>query len=459
MYNNRSPWIHQLNKNRVSVALHGDLTTDIAIVGGGIAGIATAFFCLKYTNKKVTLIEGGRLAHGATGHNGGQLTTYFERPLTELVEEFGSILATEGQRSVDSAWDLLDEMYKDAHLTIPLAKFIGHAGIATFPRVLLHLEEAKIRKEYGLIQEEFLISKDATFLSQIPKHFDDLYSIVPQEKILERLEVDDNRFVACMSAPKGCMNSALFCERIVEYLQQTYPKRFSFYEHTFVRKVVLKDAEALLDVGNAVVTTGTVVLCTNGFENFTIINSSGLEINSRFHHSVFGLVGYLSAYLTDSTKAPTALSYIISPDLTINNPYFYVTRRQFDVSRGESMNLVSIGGGSVYMLEDSAMYKKDFDYVHDAEEEIEEFVRTVFDPSGEETREYHFRWHGLMGFTQNGVRLIGVDPRHNSLFYNLGCNGVGLMPSIFGGRRIARILSGEKVEDSIFDPIHMEKNK
>ena len=50
------------------------------------------------------------------------------------------------------------------------------------------------------------------------------------------------------------------------------------------------------------------------------------------------------------------------------------------------------------------------------------------------------------------VRVVGAHPRHPSLLYNLGCNGVGFLPSIVGGERIAGILAGERLGPSIFDP-------
>ena len=37
MKKNRSPWLHQLRQDRARKTLTTDLTTDIAIVGGGIA--------------------------------------------------------------------------------------------------------------------------------------------------------------------------------------------------------------------------------------------------------------------------------------------------------------------------------------------------------------------------------------------------------------------------------------
>ena len=61
--------------------LEQDTTADVAVVGAGIAGVATAFFILRDTRNDVLLLERDRVARGATGRNAGQLTTYFERPL------------------------------------------------------------------------------------------------------------------------------------------------------------------------------------------------------------------------------------------------------------------------------------------------------------------------------------------------------------------------------------------
>ena len=56
------------------------------------------------------------------------------------------------------------------------------------------------------------------------------------------------------------------------------------------------------------------------------------------------------------------------------------------------------------------------------------------------------------GFVDGRVRVIGAHPRRPSLLYNLGCNGVGFLPSIHGGRQIARLIAGERLPPSIFDP-------
>jgi glycine/D-amino acid oxidase-like deaminating enzyme len=57
-----------------------------------------------------------------------------------------------------------------------------------------------------------------------------------------------------------------------------------------------------------------------------------------------------------------------------------------------------------------------------------------------------------MAYTPGQVRLIGPEPKNPTLLYNLGCNGVGFLPSIYGGKRLARLIAGERLAPSLFDP-------
>jgi glycine/D-amino acid oxidase-like deaminating enzyme len=57
-----------------------------------------------------------------------------------------------------------------------------------------------------------------------------------------------------------------------------------------------------------------------------------------------------------------------------------------------------------------------------------------------------------MGYNDCGIRVVGAHTRHPRLLYNLGCNGVGFLPSIHGGKRIGDLLAGRHVPGSVFDP-------
>jgi len=454
MIPNHSPWIKQLKRTRPVVPLDKDVSSDVVIVGGGIAGVTTAFFALRNTDKTVILVEATKIAHGATGHNAGQIASYFERPLSDLVEEFGAQLAIDGQRSVESAWILLDQIVSEAKLQTPLYRFTGYAGLSRFDQVLLHLKNSRYSVENRLIPESIILADHWDRIVDIPKEFKDLYSLAPQKDLLQLLETNNPDYIACLSYQKGCMNSALFSEELIGYLIATYTDRFSFYEGSPVTTIRLKDSKASLEVLAYVIEAERVVLCTNGFENFSILNEKGAEIDTKFHHSVSGRIGYMSGYVEPLNNPPVAISYFPETDRSSSDPtgesYFYLTRRPHEHDGKDSYNLVCTGGPEK-VLPNGAEYSGNDSYSEDARNVIDEFLRSNYNKHPGET-EYSFCWHGLMGYTPNGIRRIGPEPCNPVLLYNLGCNGVGILPSIFGGMRISRFLNNEHVEQSIFDP-------
>lgn len=456
MKSNHSPWLYQLRQDRESKKLTQDIETDVLIIGAGIAGVSTAFFVLKHTDKRVTLVDRFKLAHGATGHNAGQITSYFERGFASIAEEFGLPMAAEGQQGVEDAWGLLDEMYTEAGLNIPVSRFVGHAGLSTVEQVNFHLKNNYMRKRAGLNIETIRIAEDAPFAPEISGQYAGLYTFVPHKEILDVLETESTEYVASLSYQKGCANSALLCQEVVGFLMTKYAERFSFYEHTPIEKVILKPTGALIDAGDHEMMAGHVVLCTNGFAGVTIINEGGLSINAKFHHLVHGTVGYMSGYLETMNKPPIAVSYfpqlpaMTEYDEESGDPYYYLTRRQYEYEGTRDVNLISIGGPEL-RLEDASVYGSDNEYPDDIIGTIDAFVKKTYDTDPNKKIDYVFTWHGLMGYTRNGIRLIGIEPANPVLMYNLGCNGVGILPSIYGAKRIAQLLAGETLGPSIFD--------
>lgn len=453
MNENKSPWLHNLEIKRQITSINKDEKTEIVIVGAGIAGVSTAFFILKNTNKKVLLLEANKVAHGATGHNGGHIVSYFEKQFYSLVNDFGLKMATEGQKAIEDAWELLDEMYSDAELTIHLSRFVGFTGIVSFSHFLEAIENNQCRKQGGLRLEKLSVSEEASFLDKIQPEFKDLYEIVPKKVILEALETEDERYVAMLSFQKGVANSALLCNQVVDFLLKKYEDRFSIFENTPVEKVVIKKDTVILDAISHTVEAQKIVLCTNGFEQLKIFSEDGLDVNRYFHEQVEGYVGYMSGYLEKMNKQPTALSYIDDESVSLSNKdlhYFYLTRRPFEYEKGVDHNLISLGGPGNFVTEDF-VYDRNSRFPEKYANEIDLFMENTYKLSPNKKTDKVFTWHGLMGFTKNMVRLIGESKKHNRLIYNLGCNGVGLLPSIYGGWKVAEIINGKKFSQSIFD--------
>ena len=440
-----------MNHERKAISLSQDIDTDVVIVGAGIAGISTAFFLLKHTNKRVVLLDKSKLAHGATGHNAGQVVGAFERPLEELVGEFGFEKVKEALHDLHSAWRLIDEMYTEANLNILFSRTTRCRGFSNSHQVLLALKDLEIEVLSGLPQNEFLISDSAPFLEVIPSTMKHLYKLVPHEEVLKKLDTEDIEFHAAVSDQAACMNSALFCQEVIEYLLKKFPTRLNLYENTLIGKIVLKENFGLLDAGKHTVHAEKIVLCTNGFEGLEIFNDGGLAIDKKFHHTVMGRVGYMSGYLEKTTKPPTALAYFIDDsDPSQDDPYFYLTRRPHG-AEDEKHNLVCVGGPEV-AIGDREEYIYDYDYPEKMHEDIDTFIRRTHYSDAEKKINYEFTWHGLMGYTPNRVRVIGSEPKNSALLYNLGCNGIGILPSIYGGKRISKIIGGQNIRPSIFDP-------
>ncbi len=423
MYENKSPWLHQLNITREINTLKKDIETDVVIIGAGIAGVSTAFFTLQNTDKKVVLLDADKVAHGATGHNAGQATSYFERELHELVSVFGLEKTIAGQKAIEEdAWKLLDEMYTKAGLDVPMSRFVGFTGITEHAHVLEALENNRYRKEGGINLERLLISDDAPYLEKIDKEkYNGLFEVIPKSELLSSLETQNLDYTAMLASQKGCFNSALLSNEIVSFLMKNYPDRFELFEKTPVYKIILKENSALLDAGKNVLSTQKVVLCTNGFESVQIITADGLDINRKFHTNLQGYVGYMSAYFETLNKKPTALGYFEKGDKKLGDDdmeYFYLTRRPFDGENKAEHNLITIGGPG-HLIDHHHLYDKGMSYPHEKIMEIDDFVKKNYDPDPNKTIDYQFTWHGLMGFTKNRVRMIGPDQKSSVLLFKI----------------------------------------
>ncbi len=443
-----SPWLAQLTQERAAFLLNGDAEADVAVIGAGIAGVSTTYQLLRHTHLKVVLVDAGRIAHGATGRNAGQLVSYFERPFPDIVKAFGLEMAVAGQLAVESAWDIVDDIRYDCKLETPLHICAGYAGLTSVEQIVGHLEEQHLRAQAGIEQEPMLIKVDPALIAQIPAHLRDYCTQVPQSVVMNALETEDTAFIAAEISKKGCMNSALFCEELVAHLANRFPERLSVVEHLPVHTVTLEKDGAVLHTNSHTIHAKNVVLCTNGFENFTIENKAGDAVDASFHASISGRIGYMAAYMDEPNQVPIAISYYRS-DMD-GEPYHYLTRRPYE--KGNTTGSLICIGGPERHLPDSADYDPLVPFPADIEEELDRQLRYSYHDLPPHAAQL-FLWQGLMGYTPNQIRRIGFEPKNNVLLYNLGCNGVGILPSIYGGKRIMQLIAGIDLPPSIFDPV------
>jgi glycine/D-amino acid oxidase-like deaminating enzyme/nitrite reductase/ring-hydroxylating ferredoxin subunit len=110
-----SPWLATADAPSYP-PLVGDLTADVAVVGGGITGLTTALL-LQRRGAQVTLVEASRVASGTTGHTTGKVTSQHGLVYHDLVERHGERLARlyaeANQAAVDMVADLSAELERE----------------------------------------------------------------------------------------------------------------------------------------------------------------------------------------------------------------------------------------------------------------------------------------------------------------------------------------------------------
>jgi glycine/D-amino acid oxidase-like deaminating enzyme/nitrite reductase/ring-hydroxylating ferredoxin subunit len=100
-------------------ALSEDIEVDVAVVGGGMAGLAAAFLLTK-EGKKTAVLESGRIVKGVTGHTTGKLTSNHGLIYRELIDRFGEETATlygeANQSAIQKVLEIIEELGIDCDL-------------------------------------------------------------------------------------------------------------------------------------------------------------------------------------------------------------------------------------------------------------------------------------------------------------------------------------------------------
>lgn len=439
-----SPWL-AFERPRWS-ALDANATCDVAIIGGGISGVATLYYLLTETNHHVILFEKGQVAGQATGNNAGLACIHIERPIQDLVEEFGLEKTRQSFIEIDQSWELMVSIL-DAigakKLLEPLPNI--SLGMTSVSVLLEHIEREKYNREFGRTRWNYFVVDDPQITHQLPppeKIAGIDIQVTPKEKLLQMLHIFDEDFIA-IAVPEddlklGRLNSAKFCFLVLSFLSKYYPERFSLYENTPI-SCIREDSNVLMLTHPAgQVTANDVVLCTNGYKDFEIYKQSGIRFE-RLHNSLIPREGYMAAF-KDPLRIPYAQAFFDDRGTYADSPYFYLSHTsQLTILGGPEFDQPDGHHDKEMIIQRALLSQKIY----------RKFLRNTY-----QINDCHFTnfWYGIMGYTSNGVRWVGEEPQFKHLWYNLGCNGIGITTSIGAAKRLVALMQGQPLPPSIFDP-------
>ena len=421
-----SPWLEEHPRDRGVDVLDHHEAADVVVIGGGISGLSVARELLDSTDLSVVLMERDLVGQGATGHNGGQVVAAFERRFEGVAERMGRERAAQGFREVQGAWDALGGMVRSLRSPGLLQMVPSQLGIASPADLRSWTAERRRRGELGMPIGTLRVADD------VPSPTGSGAEKVPREVLEELLWTRDRRYLAAVGMEIGLMNSYRFIELLAKDLLEQHPERFRLFERSPAERLRLSEEEGVASCRGLTVRADRVVLCTNGYRAPPIEACAPPMITGR----VEGVVGYMVGS-TALEGAAGARAYFRGGD----EPYFYLTRREH---LGGWLTAVGGPEGAI-----DGEYDPERAYRPEAFVRLGEFIdETLAIPAG--ARDH--RWQGLMGYTPSGVRAVGRDPLLPPLYYNIGCNGIGLLSAVAGAVRLARLMVGEDMGPSMFDP-------
>jgi len=286
-----------------------DLETDYLIVGGGISGLAAAYFLLKAGKRNITLIERDTIGSGSTGHSAGMLVTEPEQGnWYHMVQAHGPSLAKKYYEAHVDAANLVEKIIKDGRIE---CRFKTHDYL--YLRKTDPKRSTRIWKEYRAVQDVLGTDVEAltgkTLKRELPST---LY------KFAERLRKHNL-----------VVNPLLFARGFAQYLAG---RGVTIVEHTAFKKA--------LDEQTIVTSRGTIST------KYTIFCRGSAETNPRLDHFLTTIA--ITKPLSDKQLTSIGLS---DKDMFVENG----SDSSFHYGRITGDNRLLLGYGDKRVKADSAM--------------------------------------------------------------------------------------------------------
>ncbi len=357
---------------------------DIVIVGGGFAGLATAFSLVERGVRDCMLLEAETIGHGASGRNGGFVFGGFSLDTMELVKQLGRDEARRlyqlTQEAVNRIRARIDEHRIDCDTVH------GGALLANW-----FADDEPLRQTQRFMRESFDI--DWRWITR-----DELRSLLKSERYHAGL-FEPNAFH--FNPLKYVLGEARVLQR----------RGVRVHEHTRVRAIVPDGSGWRVEAGAAGVRCKQVVV------------SCGAYLG-RLVAPLARAVMPIATYVIATEPLHERLRGAVHTDAAV-----YDTRFAFDYYR--ALPDTRLLWGSRISIRERAPAEVSRLLLRD--------LLRVY-PQLQGIRVTH-AWSGLMGYARHKMPQIGRLP--SGLWYAMGFGGHGVAPTTLAGEVLAQALTGE----------------
>lgn len=132
--------------------LKKDIETDILVIGGGIAGLTTAY-CLAASGRKVILVEDGAIGSGESGRTTAHLTNALDDRYFNLEKLFGEEKAKLAAESHSAAIDWMEQATRTENIDCDFMRLDGYLFLDPTDKVESLEKEFEATQRAGLKTE------------------------------------------------------------------------------------------------------------------------------------------------------------------------------------------------------------------------------------------------------------------------------------------------------------------
>ncbi|KIY22016.1 FAD-dependent oxidoreductase [Mesobacillus subterraneus] len=149
--------------------LQEDLRTDVAIIGGGITGLTSAYLLAK-AGAKVSVIEAGSILNGTTGHTTAKVTAQHGLIYDELISHFGEDHARLYYQANFAAMQFVKQLVKEQQIDCDFSEEDAYLYTNSDKEMAKLLSEFKAYEKLGVEGSEYV--------SKLPVPVDAMAAIV-----------------------------------------------------------------------------------------------------------------------------------------------------------------------------------------------------------------------------------------------------------------------------------------
>lgn len=383
---NRSFWFESAITPIAFEKLNNDIESDILIIGGGIAGLTTAY-CLAKEGRNVILVEDGFIGSGETGRTTAQLTCALDDRYFELENTFGQPTSKLAAQSHTAAIEWIANTVKQHNISCYFKRVDGY--------LFSHASDTNenLQKEYKATQRAGLQTE---MLNKIPS--------IAAEQVKW-----------CIKFPNQAQfHILLYMKGLVDAFIQLGGK---IYTETKAENITKEGATA----NGFIIKANHIVVATNTPVNDWV----------TMHTKQWPYRSYVIAAKIQKGKLPYSLWWDTGDQDSkwITKPYHYVRLEELN----EQYDMLIAGG------EDHRTGQADDEKIkeEDRYNNLEAWTRKKF-PAIEKIE---FKWSGQVMEPVDSLAFIGKNPGDENIYIITGDSGNGMTHGTLGGMIIKDIIN------------------